>query len=82
MTKGAGINRLTFFVAPEQLKAKYQQLHRNYLHELVPILEEDADRTRGNMFPSIWYSFDAQVTAIQHLKLAEMILIAESPYLE
>ncbi|KGO41847.1 hypothetical protein PEX1_083880 [Penicillium expansum] len=66
----------------KQLKAKYQQLHRNYLHELVPILEEDADRTRGNMFPSIWYSFDAQVTAIQHLKLAEMILIAESPYLE
>jgi hypothetical protein len=34
------------------------------------------------MFPTIWYSFDAQVTAIQHLKLAEMILIAESPYLE
>ncbi|CRL27723.1 unnamed protein product [Penicillium camemberti] len=66
----------------EKLKAKQHQLHQDYLHELEPILEQDADRARGNIFPTIWYSFDAQVTAIQHLKLAEMILIAESPYLE
>ncbi|CAI7671763.1 unnamed protein product [Penicillium palitans] len=66
----------------EKLKAKQHQLHQHYLHELEPILEQDADRARGNIFPTIWYSFDAQVTAIQHLKLAEMILIAESPYLE
>ncbi|KXG46236.1 uncharacterized protein PGRI_050920 [Penicillium griseofulvum] len=66
----------------EQLKAKQQRLHYDYLHELAPILEQDADRARGDIFPTIWYSFDAQVTAIQHLKLAEMILIAESPYLE
>ncbi|KAJ5269519.1 hypothetical protein N7497_009738 [Penicillium chrysogenum] len=66
----------------EKLKAKQQQLYHDHFHELEPILEQNADRARGNMFPTIWYSFDAQVTAIQHLKLAEMILIAESPYLE
>ncbi|CAI7640732.1 unnamed protein product [Penicillium glandicola] len=66
----------------EHLRARQQQLHHDYLHELTPILEQNSDRARGNMFPTVWYSFDAQVTAIQHLKLAEMILIAESPYLE
>ncbi|CAG7934919.1 unnamed protein product [Penicillium nalgiovense] len=66
----------------EKLKAKQQQLYHDHPHELEPILEKNADRAKGNMFPTIWYSFDSQVTAIQHLKLAEMILIAESPYLE
>lgn len=50
--------------------------------EIEPILELGPDRAKGKIFPTVWYSFDVQVTAIQHFRLAQMILIAESPYLE
>jgi hypothetical protein len=50
--------------------------------EIEPILELGADRAKGRIFPTVWYSFDVQVTAIQHFRVAQMILIAESPYLE
>lgn len=50
--------------------------------EIEPILELSADRAKGRIFPTVWYNFDVQVTAIQHFRLAQMILIAESPHLE
>lgn len=50
--------------------------------EIEPILDLNPDRARGKIFPTVWYSLDVHVTAIQHFRLAQMILIAESPYLE
>lgn len=61
---------------------KERQLAHECLGELEPILELEADRARGQVFPTVWYSFDVQVTAIQHFQLARMILIAENPNLE
>ena len=65
-----------------QLKIREQQLAHDCMGEIEPILELSADRAKGQIFPTVWYSFDVQVTAIQHFRLAQMILIAESPYLE
>jgi hypothetical protein len=65
-----------------QLKLREQQLAHDCMGEIEPILELGADRAKGRIFPTVWYSFDVQVTAIQHFRLAQMILIAESPYLE
>ncbi|KAJ5156841.1 hypothetical protein N7492_009644 [Penicillium capsulatum] len=65
-----------------RLKVKEQQLTQDCQGELDPILEIKADRCRGQIFPVVWYSFDVQVTAIQHFQLARMILIAENPNLE
>ncbi|RAH50446.1 uncharacterized protein BO95DRAFT_352149, partial [Aspergillus brunneoviolaceus CBS 621.78] len=50
--------------------------------ELVPILEKQAEKLQGRIFPTIWYSSEDQVTASQHLELSRMILTAESPHLE
>ncbi|KAJ5742432.1 uncharacterized protein N7511_011451 [Penicillium nucicola] len=66
----------------EPLKRQHQHLSEEFRSELQPILERKPDRARGEIFPTIWYCYDSQVTAIQHLKLGEMILIAESPHLE
>lgn len=60
---------------------KEEQLIRDCQGELDPILELKADRARGQVFPIVWYSFDAQVTAIQHFQLSQMILTAENPNL-
>ncbi|KAJ5976370.1 hypothetical protein N7481_010077 [Penicillium waksmanii] len=65
-----------------QLKLREQQLAHDCMGEIEPILELGPDRAKGKIFPTVWYSFDVQVTAIQHFRLAQMILIAESPYLE
>ncbi|KAJ5549600.1 hypothetical protein N7513_006834 [Penicillium frequentans] len=65
-----------------QLKLKEQQLVQDSIGELEPILELKADRSKGDIFPTTWYGFDMQVTAIQHLRLAQLILNAENPNLE
>ncbi|CAG8273939.1 unnamed protein product [Penicillium salamii] len=66
----------------EILKNKQHQLDSEYMHELIPLLDQKANRARGSIFPTIWYMVESQVTAVQHFKLGEMILIAESPFLE
>jgi hypothetical protein len=65
-----------------RLKLKEQQLVQGSIGELEPILELKPDRSKGHIFPTIWYSFDFQVTAVQHLRLAQLILVAENPNLE
>jgi hypothetical protein len=49
---------------------------------LKPLLDLKPKKSKGEVFPTIWYSFDVQVTAIQHLRLAQLILTAENPQLE
>ncbi|KAJ5231896.1 uncharacterized protein N7469_006484 [Penicillium citrinum] len=65
-----------------QLKLREQQLAHDCMGEIEPILDLNADRAKGKIFPTVWYKYDVQVTAIQHFRLAQMILIAESPCLE
>ncbi|KAJ5083031.1 hypothetical protein N7532_012074 [Penicillium argentinense] len=65
-----------------RLKLREQQLTHACMGEIEPILDLKANRAVGEIFPTVWYSFDFQVTAIQHLRLAQMILVAENPHLE
>ncbi|KAL3482843.1 hypothetical protein BJX62DRAFT_250222 [Aspergillus germanicus] len=65
-----------------RLKAQEQLLLHSSSDELKPLLDLKAKKSKGEVFPTIWYSFDVQVTAIQHFRLAQMILTAESPQLE
>ncbi|KAI9935097.1 hypothetical protein MW887_000718 [Aspergillus wentii] len=66
----------------DQLKELEKQLMHDYMSQLIPILERKADKSQGEIFPTVWYAVDSQVTAVQHLELARMILIAENPHLE
>ncbi|KAJ0413629.1 hypothetical protein BJY00DRAFT_321785 [Aspergillus carlsbadensis] len=65
-----------------RLKAQEQLLLHGSLEELKPLLDLKAKKSKGEVFPTIWYSFDVQVTAIQHFRLAQLILTAENPQLE
>ncbi|GLA97877.1 hypothetical protein AtubIFM61612_001885 [Aspergillus tubingensis] len=65
----------------DRLMLRHRKLQHDYRHELAPIFEKKADRSRGELFPTIWYSSDEQVTAVQHLEIANMILTAQNPYL-
>ncbi|KAI2832056.1 transcriptional regulator family: Fungal Specific TF [Aspergillus niger] len=64
-----------------RLMLRHRKLKHDYHSELAPIFEKKADRSRGELFPTIWYSSDEQVTAVQHLEIASMILTAQNPYL-
>ncbi|GAQ05957.1 hypothetical protein ALT_3278 [Aspergillus lentulus] len=65
-----------------QLKLDEQKLVHESLGQMEPILELKADRAKDQIFPTVWYSFDVQATAVQHFQLAQMILTAENPQLE
>lgn len=67
---------------PERLKQHQQQLISSYSTHLLPLLQTRADKSKGEIFPTVWYTTDAQVTGAQHLDLARMILIAENPRLQ
>ena len=48
----------------------------------IPVLKREADKSRGEVFPLIWYASDGEVTATQHFILAKTVLIAENPSLK
>lgn len=72
--RGSTITRIT-----ARLKLDEQKLIRESLGKMEPILELKADRAKGQIFPTVWYSFDVHATAAQHFQLAQMILTAENP---
>jgi hypothetical protein len=59
-----------------------QHLADKYLGMFAPLLDRKADKSKGEIFPTVWYSSDAQMTGAQHFELARMIMIAENPNLE
>ncbi|RDW65740.1 uncharacterized protein DSM5745_09479 [Aspergillus mulundensis] len=74
-----GQKKLMQRLATDRLKAHQQHLTTMYTPHLAPILQKPADRSKGEIFPTVWYTTDAQVTGVQHLEMARMILIAENP---
>ncbi|KAL4880531.1 hypothetical protein BJY04DRAFT_219002 [Aspergillus karnatakaensis] len=73
---------LTIGIHLERLKQHQQHLSSTYTPHFAPILQNPADVTKAEIFPTVWYTTDAQVTGVQHLELARMILIAEDPVLQ
>ncbi|KAG8354020.1 hypothetical protein FVEN_g8239 [Fusarium venenatum] len=57
-----------------------------YLDECVtgrfsPILYRPPDKISGEVFPMMWFASPIALTGMQHMMIAKMILIAESPFL-
>lgn len=65
-----------------RLRDQEMQLLHDSSGELEPILDIKAERTKGKIFPTVWYNFDVQVTAIQHFRFAQLLLTAENPHFE
>lgn len=65
-----------------RLKQEEQRLTHESSSQMKPILELKADRSNGQIFPTVWYGFDVQTTAAQHFELGQLILAAENPQLE
>lgn len=61
------------------LKEKLHTITTEIMPEFVPILDKKADKSKGEIFSTVWYCSSAQVFGAQHYEIARMILIAENP---
>ncbi|KAK7428294.1 hypothetical protein QQZ08_005191 [Neonectria magnoliae] len=65
----------------QRLKEQEDYLEQHVAGQLSPILSRSPDRAKGEVFPAIWYVSTMALTGMQHLMVAKMILVAESPFL-
>ncbi|KAL2817597.1 hypothetical protein BJX63DRAFT_419546 [Aspergillus granulosus] len=65
----------------DRLKHQQQSLIPDYSTHFIPILQVPADNSKGEIFPTVWYATNSQVTGVQHLELTRMIMTAENPTL-
>lgn len=65
-----------------RLKEQEDLLGQQVSGQYTPIFKRPADKSKGEVFPTIWYGSDIVVTGIQHLMISKMVLIAESPLLK
>jgi hypothetical protein len=65
----------------ERLKQQERHLDQHTVEGLAPILFRAPDRANGEVFPAIWYASSMALIGMQHLMVAKMIMIAESPFL-
>ncbi|KAF7616620.1 hypothetical protein F9C07_1651442 [Aspergillus flavus] len=61
------------------LKEELHSITKELMPEFVPILDNKADKSKGEIFSTVWYCSSAQVFGAQHYEIARMILIAENP---
>lgn len=45
-------------------------------------MNKKADKSKGEIFPTIWYGSPIEVTTVQQAKMAKSVLIAEDPALK
>ena len=76
------IARQLTWPAPDRLKAQEETPQTECCSHFTPVLKREADKSRGEVFPLIWYASDGEVTATQHFILARTVLIAENPSLK
>uniref|UniRef100_A0A8H7K7K6 Zn(2)-C6 fungal-type domain-containing protein n=1 Tax=Bionectria ochroleuca TaxID=29856 RepID=A0A8H7K7K6_BIOOC len=63
------------------LKEQERSLEEEVATQFKPLMWLPPNREKGEVFPTIWFRSVAAITAMQHMMLARMILIAESPFL-
>ncbi|PTB62005.1 hypothetical protein BBK36DRAFT_1172853 [Trichoderma citrinoviride] len=68
----------------EWLRLMDQQdyLEREILVNFRPIFKTTADKAKGEIFPTIWYGSNLEVTSIQQSIMAKSVLVAENPFLK
>ncbi|KAK5994787.1 hypothetical protein PT974_03170 [Cladobotryum mycophilum] len=57
-------------------------LERDILAKFQPIFQQPADKSKGEIFPTIWYGSNIEVTSIQQAIMARSVLVAENPFLK
>ncbi|KAF4463977.1 hypothetical protein FALBO_9173 [Fusarium albosuccineum] len=64
-----------------RLQKQGEVLEEEALREYQPFFARAADRSNGEIFPTIWYSSVLEVTSMQLCIIAKMVLMAENPFL-
>ncbi|KJZ72680.1 hypothetical protein HIM_07872 [Hirsutella minnesotensis 3608] len=67
----------------EWLRLVKQQEHieHHVIHVFRPMYRRAADKSRGEIFPTIWYGSNIEVTSVQLALIAKAVLVAENPSL-
>lgn len=65
----------------DRLNEQQASLERNVLSHTryLPIFKQSPNKTKGEVFPKVWYGSDLVVTGVQHVMIAKMVLTAEAP---
>lgn len=61
---------------------QHEHLETDVLADFQPIFYREPDKTKGEIFPTVWYGSNIEVTSIQQAIIAKAILTAENPYLK
>ncbi|KAG6006897.1 hypothetical protein E4U21_006616 [Claviceps maximensis] len=64
------------------LMNQQEHLENTILADIQPLFKRSADKTRGEIFPTIWYRSNIEVTSMQFSLLAKSVLVAENPQLK
>ncbi|WAO93344.1 Hypothetical protein NCS54_01088800 [Fusarium falciforme] len=64
-----------------RLQKQGEVLEEEALQEYQPYFVRPADRSNGEIFPTIWYASALEVTSMQLCIIAKMVLMAENPFL-
>ncbi|KIL92214.1 hypothetical protein FAVG1_04622 [Fusarium avenaceum] len=65
----------------QKLKEQEEYLDQHVCGRFTPILFRPPDRVSGEVFPTMWYASPIALTGMQHMMIAKMILVGESPFL-
>ncbi|CEJ83838.1 hypothetical protein VHEMI03276 [[Torrubiella] hemipterigena] len=66
----------------QRLMQRQIYIEEEILADHRPVLHRPADKAKGEIFPTIWYSSQFEVTAVQQAIMARSILVAENPHLK
>ncbi|UNI15552.1 hypothetical protein JDV02_002076 [Purpureocillium takamizusanense] len=65
-----------------RLMKQQELLEHDILPAFQPLYQKSADKTKGEIFPTIWYGSNIEVTSVQLGLIAKSVLVAENPYLK
>ncbi|POR32204.1 Uncharacterized protein TPAR_07581 [Tolypocladium paradoxum] len=64
-----------------RLMKQQEHVEQDVLVPFQPIYQKPADKTKGEIFPTIWYGSNIEVTSVQLGLIAKSVLVAEKPFL-
>lgn len=65
-----------------RLMEQQNYLEFEILVNFRPIFKRTADKANGEIFPTIWYGANLEVTSVQQSIMAKSVLVAENPFLK
>ncbi|RDA95632.1 hypothetical protein CP533_1147, partial [Ophiocordyceps camponoti-saundersi (nom. inval.)] len=66
----------------QRLSKQQDLIEQKVLIAFRPTYQRTADKTKGEIFPTIWYASNIDVTSVQLALIAKAVLVAENPYLK